>query len=172
MSPGKNQKSGIYNMGVPYVRQSNNKFKPGVQVYNVKTGIVGVIINKIKFKSMRSLSLVKYSSNKTQYIQNKLIRTLDYKKTQQLEHFKKYSKNKHKFLGKYKKEGDTIESEYEILESVESEYEIVESEESYKCNKLNTNVKKELSDGEKIKKYLNGSNIDYKFRRIIWGLNP
>ena len=66
MSPGKNQKSGIYNMGVPYVRQSNNKFKPGVQVYNVKTGIVGVIINKIKFKSMRSLSLVKYSSNKTQ----------------------------------------------------------------------------------------------------------
>jgi hypothetical protein len=156
---GKKQKSGIYNMGVPYVRQPNSKFVTGVKVYNVKTGDTGVIIDKNKFKSMRSLSLVKYSSNKIQYIQNKLLRTLDYKKQQQLQHFEKYSKDKHKSCDKHKKESDIIESEYEIVES-------------YKCNELNTNVEKELSDEEKIKNYLNGSTIDYKFRRIMWGLNP
>lgn len=91
---GKKQKSGIYNTGIPQQRQPNNTFKPGIEVYNIKTGDIGIIIPKSKFKSKRSLSLVKYNSNKTQYIQNNLLRTLNYKHLMQKQYLKQNKKQR------------------------------------------------------------------------------
>lgn len=77
-SNGKKQKTGIYFTNIHQKKQPNSVFKPGTEVYNIKTGLKGILIEKTLFKSKRSLSRVKYIDNKVQYITNNLLRTLNF----------------------------------------------------------------------------------------------
>lgn len=85
---GKKQHKGIYHTNKHHQVQPNRLFVNGTVVYNIKTGMKGVVITKDKFISKRGISNVKYSNNQTQYIRNHLLRTEDYYQTQ-----KKQSKN-------------------------------------------------------------------------------
>lgn len=77
---GKKQKKGIYHTNKHNRIQPNRLFIEGTVVYNIKSGMKCVIINKEKFTSQRGISRVKYSNDKTQYIRNQLLRTEDYYK--------------------------------------------------------------------------------------------
>tara|TARA_B110001469_G_scaffold119328_1_gene126818 strand:+ start:554 stop:1372 length:819 start_codon:yes stop_codon:yes gene_type:complete len=56
-------------------RQPNHKFKPGVEVYNIKSGERGMLIEK-KIKTSRSVVLFKTETN-CYYIRTELLRTVD-----------------------------------------------------------------------------------------------
>lgn len=75
---GKKQHKGIYHTNKHNRVQPNRLFVNGTVVYNIKTGMRGVIITKDKFTSKRGISKVKYSDDQTQYIRNQLLRTEDY----------------------------------------------------------------------------------------------
>jgi hypothetical protein len=99
---GKKNKTGIYNTTIHQKRQPNNMFKIGTKVYNIKSGLKGEIIEKQKYKSMRSLSKVKYTNSTTQYILNKLLRTTDYFKTTQKKMLSKVTNQKNNNKNKNK----------------------------------------------------------------------
>lgn len=70
---GKKRNSSVYSLGYYDKRVPNKMFTVGKHVYNVKTGEYGILKEKIKFKSSRSIVLFG-GQNKSYYILTKNIR--------------------------------------------------------------------------------------------------
>ena len=76
MAVGKKQHKGAYTLGYHNKPQTQHSFPVGTNVYNVKTGLEGVIVDKKRFKSNRSVVLFK-TKDKCFYIRRELLRTID-----------------------------------------------------------------------------------------------
>lgn len=77
---GKKQHTGMYRWGYSLVPQPNRMFQPGVNVYNIKTGDNGVVIQKTKYMSSRGIHKIETLS-KIYYERTSNLRILPDSKT-------------------------------------------------------------------------------------------
>lgn len=59
---GKKQNKSIYSLGYRDIRQPNHNYTLNTQVYDKQTGETGILIEKKRYKSKRSIRLVKTNS--------------------------------------------------------------------------------------------------------------